>query len=112
MWQRSRGKNILGGGGGGGGGRLQNAKYLVSKSFKQILKVPKHPSIRLFIIEQDPIGKPKKTENGIQPRNRTLSQNSPIDCDGVQLYQYWTTLRVNVYLCPITELIKSMHTYR
>ena len=28
----------------------------------------KHPSIRLFIIKQDTIGKPKKTKSGIQPR--------------------------------------------
>ena len=35
----------------------------------------KHPSIRLFIIEQDTIGKPKKTKSGIQPRNRALPRN-------------------------------------
>ena len=32
----------------------------------------KHPCIRLFIIEQDTIGKPKKTKIGIQHRNCTL----------------------------------------
>ena len=66
------------------------------------------PSVRLFITEQDTIGKLKKTENGIQHRNRTLPQNSPIDCDWVQLHQYWTTCLVYVYIRPITEGTKHM----
>ena len=65
----------------------------------------KHPIIRLFIIEQDTIGKPKKTKSGIQHKNRALPQNSPIDCDGTQLYQYWTTLLAYVYTRPITGLV-------
>ena len=42
--------------------------------------------------------KPKKTTSAIQHKNRALPQNSPIDCDGVQLHQYWTTLRVCIYV--------------
>ena len=74
--------------------------------FKTNTKGHKHPSIRLFIIEHDTIGKPKKTKGGIQPRNRALPQKKQsIDCDRVQLHQYWTTLLVYVYIyiCPITE---------
>ena len=61
FWKKVRGKNIL------GGERLQKANYLVSKKlFKTNTKDHKHPSIRLFIIEQDTTGKPKKTKSGIQ----------------------------------------------
>ena len=38
--------------------------------FETNTKGHKHPSIRLFIIEQDTVGKPKKAESGIEPRNR------------------------------------------
>ena len=48
----------------------------VKKLFKTNAKGHKHPSIRLFIIEQDTIGKPKKTKIGIQPRNRALPRNT------------------------------------
>ena len=68
--------------------------------------VHKHPSIRLFIIEQDTIGKPKKTKSTIQHSNRALPKNTSIDCDGVQLHQYWTTLLVYVYTRPLTERIR------
>ena len=44
----------------------------VKMLFKTNTKAHKHPSIRLFIIEQGTIGKPKKTKNGIQHRNRAL----------------------------------------
>ena len=37
--------------------------------FKTNTKGHKHPSIRLYIIEQHTCGKPKKTKSGIQPRN-------------------------------------------
>ena len=37
--------------------------------FQTNTKGHKHSSIRLFIIEQDTIGRPKKTKSGIQPRN-------------------------------------------
>ena len=51
--------------------------------FKTNTKGHKHPSIRFFIKEQDTIGKPKKTKSGIQPRNRALPRNNPIERDGV-----------------------------
>ena len=35
--------------------------------FKTNTKSHQYPSIRLFIREQDTIGKPKKTKSGIQP---------------------------------------------
>ena len=44
----------------------------VKMLFKTNIKGHKHPSIGLFIIEQDPIGKSKKTKSGIQLRNRAL----------------------------------------
>ena len=44
-------------------------RQIPSMLFETNTKGHKHPSIRLFIIEQDTIGKPKKTKNGIQPRN-------------------------------------------
>ena len=40
--------------------------------FKRNTKGHNHPSIRLFIIENDTIGKTRKTKSGIQPKNRTL----------------------------------------
>ena len=71
----------------------------------------KHPSIRLFIIEQDTIGKPKKTESGIQHRNHVVPKTSPIDCDGVQRHQYWTTLLVYVYMSYNRTPIKNAYIY-
>ena len=44
----------------------------VQMLFKTNTESHRHPSIRLFIIEQDTIGKPKKTISGIQHRNRAL----------------------------------------
>ena len=44
--------------------------------FKTNTKSHRHASIRLFMREQDTIGKPKKTKSGIQPRNRTLPRNT------------------------------------
>ena len=41
---------------------------------------------------QDTIGKPKKTKSDIEPRDRALPSNNPIERDGVQLRQYWMTL--------------------
>ena len=84
-----------------GGERLQNTKYLVSKCCLKNTNGHKHPSISLFIIEQDTIGEIK--ESDIQHRNRAFPQNSPIDCspidcDGVQLHQYYSTLPVYVYI--------------
>ena len=79
-------------------------KPSVKMWFKTNTKSHKHPSIRLFIIEQGTIGKLKKTKSGIQHRNRVL-QKTPIDCGGVQLHQYWRILLVYVYISPITELV-------
>ena len=45
--------------------------------FETNTKGHKHPSIRLFIIEQDTIGKPMKTKSGIQPRNHALPPPPP-----------------------------------
>ena len=50
----------------------------VKMLFKINTEGHKHPSIRLFIIEQDTIGKPKKTKSGNQPWSRTLPQFSSI----------------------------------
>ena len=76
-------------------GRWENAERQIS-SIKMLFETNtnshKHPSFRLFIIEQDTIGKPKKTESDIQSRNRALPRNSPAECDGVQLHQCWTTI--------------------
>ena len=52
----------------------------------------------VFIIEQDTIGETKEYK-----WHSTHEPHSPIDCDGVQLHQYWTTLTVYVYIRPITR---------
>ena len=60
-------------------GRWEIAEHQIpsiKKLFKTNTKGHKHPSIRLFIIEQDTIGKPKKAKSGIQPRNRALPRNT------------------------------------
>ena len=36
---------------------------------------------------------------------RTPQKYSPMECDGVQLHQYWMTLLLYVYMRPITKLI-------
>ena len=43
-------------------------------------QIPKVTSILVldFIKEQDTIGKPKETKNGIQPKNRALPRNNLI----------------------------------
>ena len=56
-----------------------------------------HPNISLIIIEQGIIGETKENKWHSTQEPRT-PPNSPIDCDGVQLHQYWTTLRVYVYI--------------
>ena len=60
---------------------------IVKMLLKTNTKGHKHPSIRLFIIEQDTTAKQKKTKSGIQHRN--TPKNSPIDCHLVQLHQCW-----------------------
>ena len=95
-------KNIL------GGKRLQKAKYLVSKWC--LKRIPIVTSILILVYlsqSKTQLVKPKKTTSDIQHRNHTLPKNSPIDCDGVQLHQYWTALPVFVniymYIRPITR---------
>ena len=48
----------------------------VKMLFKTNTKGHKHPSIRLFIVDQDTIGKPKKTKSGIQHRNRAFPKTA------------------------------------
>ena len=54
----------------------------VKMLFETNTKGHKDPSIRLFIIEQDTIGKPKKTDTGIQHRNRAFPKK--------QSYRLWS----------------------
>ena len=83
--------------------------HSIKMLFKANTNGHRHPNIRLFIIEQDTIGKAKKTKSGIQHRKRTLPKNSPIDCNGVQLHQYWTTLHVYVYTSYHRTRIKNAY---
>ena len=74
--------------------------------FKTNTKGHKHPSIRLFVIEQDTIGKPKKTKKWhLNQEPRTPRNKQSKKCDGVQLHQNWTTLLLYVYIRPVTELV-------
>ena len=74
----------------------------VGMLFKTNTNGHKHPSISLFIIEQDTIAETKENKcHSTQVPH--IPQNSPICCDGVQLHQYWTTLPVYVYIRPITR---------
>ena len=75
--------------------------------FKTNNKSHKHPGFKLFSSEG-------KTQLVHQRKNkkwhstqelRTPQKYSPIECDGVQLHQYWMTLLLFVYIRPITELI-------
>ena len=52
----------------------------VKMLFKMNTNGHKHPSISLIIIEQDTVG---------EHRNCLPPKTSPIDCDGVQPYQFW-----------------------
>ena len=55
--------------------------------FKTNTKCYKHPSIRLFIIEQETIGPP--------PQKKKKKKKSPIEWDGgaaSRILQYWTAL--------------------
>ena len=58
-----------------------------------------HPGIRLFIRDQDTIGKPKKTKRWHSTQEpRTPQKYNPIECGGVQLHQYWMTPLLYVYI--------------
>ena len=52
--------------------------HSVKMLFETKTKGHKHPSIRPFIIEQDKLGKLKKTKIGIQHRDRALPQRQPL----------------------------------
>ena len=66
--------------------------------FKTNTNGHRHPSICLFIIEQDTIGETKENNTWLSTQYRAPPKNSPINYDGVQLLQYWTTLPVYVYV--------------
>ena len=56
--------------------RRSRGKNIISKCFlKTNTKGHKHPSIRLFIIEQDTVGKQNKTVSGIQHGKYSLFGN-------------------------------------
>ena len=60
-------------------GRWEIAEYqipCIKVLFKTNTKSHEDPSIRLFIREQDTMGKPKKTKSGIQPCNCALPRKS------------------------------------
>ena len=72
--------------------------------FKTNTNGHKHFSVRLIIIEQDTMGETKENNKWHSTQEpRTRKKNSPIDCDGVQLHQYWKTLPVYVYVHTITR---------
>ena len=93
----------------------ERQKPSIKMLFKTNIKGHKHPSIRLFIIEQDTISKPKKTKSGIEIEARNppppQKKKSPIECDGVQLHQYWTTLLLYVYMSYNRTRIKHAYIY-
>ena len=71
--------------------------------FKTNSKGHKHPSTSLFIIEQNTIGETTETNKCHSTQEPQTPQNSPVDCDGLRLHQYWTTLPVYVYIRLITR---------
>ena len=75
----------------------------VEMLFKTNTNGHKHPSISLFILEQDTNGETKENNKWHSTQEPHTPQNSPIDCDGVQLHQYRTTLPVYVYIRHMTR---------
>ena len=69
--------------------------------FKTNTNGHKNPSISLIMIVQDTVGKTKENNRCHATQESRTPKNSPIDCDWVQLHQYWTTLPVYVYMRPI-----------
>ena len=49
-------------------------------------KAIEHPGIRLFIIEQDTIGETRENNKWHLTQEQRTPQNSPTNCDGVQLH--------------------------
>ena len=72
--------------------------------FKTDINVHNHPSISLFIIEQNTIGETKENNKWHSTQEPRTPKNISRDCDGEQLhkYWYWTTIPVYVYVRPIT----------
>ena len=74
-----------------------------------------HPSISLYITEQDRKGETKENNNWHSTQEtRTPQKQSYRLCWGapVQLHQYWTTLLMHVFVRPITRTrIKNAHTH-
>ena len=70
----------------------------VKMLFKTNTNGHRHPSISLIIIEQDTIGETKENNKWHSSQEPRTPQNSPIDCDWVQLHQYWTALHVYTYI--------------
>ena len=79
-------------------GRWEIAEPCVKMLFKTNTNGHRHPSISLFISH-------RAWHNWWNQRKQVAfntgiahsPKNSPIDCDAVQLRQYWTTLPVYVY---------------
>ena len=80
-------------------GRWEIAEHKIP-SVKMLFKTNtsghKHPSISLFVIEQDTIGEAKENNKWHSTQELHTPKNSHIDCDGVQLQQYRMTLPVYV----------------
>ena len=64
--------------------------------------------VYLFIIEQDTIGETKENNKWHSTQKPRTAQNSPIDCDGVQLHQYWTTQVSVLILRPAINMKDKM----
>ena len=73
--------------------------------FKTNTKSHKHPGIKLLSSESKTqlVNQRKQKWHSTQEL-RTPQKYSPIECDGVQLHQYWMTHLLYVYIRPITEL--------
>ena len=66
--------------------------------FKTNTNGHRHPSISLFITEQDTIGEIKEKNKWHSTQEPRTPKNSPIDCDGEQLHLHRTILPVYVYV--------------
>ena len=69
-------------------------------------KSHKHPGIRLLSSESKAqMVKQREQKWHSTQEPRTPQKYSPIECDGVQLHQYWMTLLLYAYIRSITALI-------
>ena len=92
---KSRGKNIL-------GGEIAERKIPSVKMFKSNTNGHNHPSIS-FIREQDTNGETNENNKWQSAQEPRTPQNSPTDCDWLQLHQYWTKLPV--YICIYIHIL-------